>query len=91
MSTAGQGVVPATNLSTSAMDDLLAPLERAVKTYLTETLSQDLIELMAIAAVERPKDPHLWMAQRLLEKSPRGQELFISSRDGKPAHRAVSR
>ncbi len=53
-------------------DDILTPMERNVKTYLTTSMSKDLVELLAIMAVERPDDPHLWLANRLLERSPNG-------------------
>ena len=83
MATAGTGVGFKADASNSAMDDMLAPLERSVKTYLTESISKDLIELLAIAAVERPKDPHMWLAQRLLEKSPQGASYAIVKTDAK--------
>lgn len=53
----------------TVLDDMLTPIERNVKTYLTETISQDIVELLALLAIERPDDPHLWLAQKLLERS----------------------
>jgi hypothetical protein len=52
------------------MDDLLTPLERATKDYLMRTVSADLMEALAVMAVERPADPHLFLATRLLAASP---------------------
>jgi hypothetical protein len=46
-------------------------MERSVKSYLTGAISKDLVECLSIMAVERPPNPHVWMAQRLLE---RGQD-----------------
>lgn len=63
---------PAQSLADSALDDLLTPMERNVKTYLTTTLSKDLIEILAVLAVERPVDAHLWLATKLLERAPTG-------------------
>ena len=56
----------------SVLDDILTPMERNVKTYLVNAMSKDLIELLALLAVERPDDPHLWLGVRLLERSPNG-------------------
>ena len=42
----------------SVLDDILTPMERNVKTYLVNAMSADLIELLALLAVERPEDPH---------------------------------
>ncbi len=51
---------------------MLTPMERNVKTYLVNSMSKDLIELLAKMAVERPEDPHFWLGVRLLERSPNG-------------------
>ena len=56
----------------SVLDDILTPMERNVKTYLVNAMSADLIELLALLAVERPEDPHFWLGVRLLERSPNG-------------------
>ena len=61
----------------SVLDDILTPMERSVKTYLTSTLSRDLIELLAVLAVERPDDAHLWLASKLLERSPGGPFVAV--------------
>lgn len=89
MASAGTGIANAfkNDASNSAMDDMLAPLERNVKTYLTETISRDLVELLAVASVERPKDLHLWLAEKLLAKSPQSKEFAIVRTDGKGAAR----
>lgn len=62
----------------SVLDDVLTPMERSVKTYLTSSVSKDLVELLAVMAVERPDDPHHWLGLRLLERSPMGP--FIATR-----------
>ena len=54
------------------MDDALTPVEREVKEYLVGTLATDLAAALALLAVERPADPHMWLARALLAKSPRG-------------------
>jgi hypothetical protein len=43
----------------SVLDDILTPMERNVKAYLVAAVSKDLLELLAVMAVERPDDPHL--------------------------------
>lgn len=60
-----------------ALDDILTPMERSVKTYLTGTVGEDLIECLSLMAVERPADPHVWMAQRILERHPAGSNQFL--------------
>ena len=55
-----------------ALDDVLTPMERSVKGYLTDSVAKDLIECLALLAVERPPDPHLWLAQRVLERGAQG-------------------
>ena len=60
------------------MDDILTPMERSVKAYLTSTMSKDLIELMSLMAVERPEDPHFWLASKLLERSPNGPYVAVA-------------
>lgn len=57
------------------LDDILTPMERNVKAYLVAAVSKDLLELLAIMAVERPDDPHLWLGSKLLERSPNGPFL----------------
>ena len=61
----------------STLDDLLTPMERNVKTYLTNTLSKDLVEILAVLAVERPVDAHLWLASKLLERAPTGPFIAV--------------
>ncbi len=77
MAAANSSAATAPGSTDTALDDMLAPLERTVKTYLTDTLASDLIELLAVCAIERPADPHLWLAQRLLEKSPDANGFMI--------------
>ncbi len=62
----------------SVLDDVLTPMERSVKTYLTSSISKDLIELLAVMAVERPDDAHHWLGLKLLERSPMGP--FVATR-----------
>ena len=57
------------------LDDILTPMERNVKAYLVAAVSKDLLELLALMAVERPDDPHLWLGSKLLERSPNGPYL----------------
>ncbi len=57
------------------LDDILTPMERNVKAYLVAAVSKDLLELLALMAVERPDDPHLWLGSKLLERSPNGPFL----------------
>jgi hypothetical protein len=59
----------------SVLDDILTPMERNVKAYLVAAVSKDLLELLALMAVERPDDPHLWLGSKLLERSPNGPFL----------------
>ena len=68
-----------------ALDDILTPMERSIKSYLTNIIAEDLIELLSIMSVERPIDPHLWLAQKLLEKGPNaGTYLVVKRADGSP-------
>jgi hypothetical protein len=76
------GAPAALGATDTALDDMLAPLERTVKSYLTDTLAATLIELLAVCAIERPADPHLWLAQRLLEKSPDPNGYMIKRKGG---------
>ncbi len=62
----------------SVLDDILTPMERNVKAYLVAAVSKDLLELLALMAVERPDDPHLWLGSKLLERSPNGP--FIATK-----------
>jgi hypothetical protein len=61
----------------SILDDILTPMERSVKVYLTNTFSKDLIELLALIAVERPDDPHLWLGTRLLDRAAGGPYVIM--------------
>lgn len=63
-----QSGVPAHTDKGSVMDDILTPLERSVKTYLMGAVAKDLIESLALLATERPAEPHLFLAQQLLER-----------------------
>ena len=60
------------------LDDILTPMERNIKTYLVAAVSKDLLELLAMMAVVRPDDPHLWLGEKLLERSPNGP--FIATK-----------
>jgi hypothetical protein len=74
-----------------ALDDVLTPLERSVKTYLTDAVSRDLIELLSLMAVERPADAHLWLAQRLLERSGAGSATYtVVRRANEPVRSALA-
>ena len=64
----------------SVLDDILSPMERNIKTYLVSSVSKDLLELLAIMAVERPNDPHLWLGSKLVERSPNGP-FIVSKRN----------
>ena len=63
-----------------ALDDVLTPMERSVKTYLTSSVAKDLVECLALLAVERPPDPHLWLAQRILERGAQGSAYVVVRR-----------
>lgn len=65
----------------SVLDDVLTPMERSVKTYLTGSVSKDLVELLAVMAVERPDDPHYWLGLKLLERSPMGPYIATRKED----------
>jgi hypothetical protein len=55
-------------------------MERSVKTYLTASVAKDLVECLALLAVERPPDPHLWLAQRILERGAQGSGYVVVRR-----------
>jgi hypothetical protein len=63
-----------------AMDDLLTPMERSVKEYLTSAVAADLIACLSLLAVERPPDPHLWLAQKILARGPAGNMYMVVKR-----------
>lgn len=63
--------------STKPLDELLTPLERNIKTYLAGAVASDLIEVIAKLALVRPEDPHRFLAEQLLAKSPAAARLRI--------------
>lgn len=64
----------------STMESLLSPLERSTKEYLVSSVGKELVELLTELAVARPADPHLWLAERLLAKSPAAKSFEIVER-----------
>lgn len=79
--TGGSATGSTTSTSDSVLDDVLTPMERSVKTYLTGSVSKDLVELLAVMAVERPEDPHYWLGLKLLERSPMGPYIATRKED----------
>ena len=65
----------------SVLDDVLTPMERSVKTYLTSSVAKDLIELLAVMSVERPDDAHHWLGLKLLQRSPMGPFMAIRTEE----------
>ena len=65
----------------SVLDDVLTPMERSVKTYLTSSVAKDLIELLAVMSVERPDDAHHWLGLKLLQRSPMGPYMAIRTEE----------
>ena len=78
------GTAPAED---SVLDDVLTPMERSVKTYLTSSIAKDLIELLAIMSVERPDDAHHWLGLKLLQRSPMGPYMAIRTEDAMASRR----
>lgn len=67
------------------MDNLLNPLERNMKAYLTFTLAADLTDLLTRLTLERPDDPFLWLARESLKKSPDNDKYgIVQLRDDTP-------
>ena len=62
------------------LDDILTPLERSCKEYLMSAISKDMIECISLLAVERPVDPHLWLAHELLKRGKVGGNYIIIRR-----------
>lgn len=62
------------------LDDILTPLERSCKEYLMSAISKDMIECFSLLAVERPVDPHLWLAHEILKRGKEGGNYIIIRR-----------
>ena len=62
------------------LDDILTPLERSCKEYLMNAISKDMIECVSLLAVERPVDPHLWLAHEILKRGKEGSNYIIVRR-----------
>ena len=66
------------------MDDLLHPIERNVHTYLTSSVTKELVEVLAKLSLVRPSDPYLFIAQEFLARSPQASDYTIVSTVARP-------
>ena len=66
------------------LDDILTPLERSCKEYLMNAISKDMIECISLLAVERPVDPHLWLAHEILKRGKEGSNYIVVRRSLDP-------
>ena len=55
-----------------AVAHMLRPLQKGTKDYLLRSIVPSLVHGLTQMAIERPSDPHLWMAQYMLNKSRSG-------------------
>lgn len=64
----------------TSIDHLLAPLKRGTKDYLLKSIVPSLVQGLTQMAIVRPEDPHVWLAEYLLERSPEGRSMQIVKR-----------
>ena len=66
---AEQGGRPAGGAPDGPIAHLLTPLKRGTKDYLLRAVVPSLVHGLTQLAIERPGDPHLWLAEYLLSKA----------------------